>query len=131
MLSKHLLGKLSDARGRRGLIVAGLVLCGGALAAIPFLHAFLPLLVASLVFGMGEALVTSSSAALVADMCRDRQFGSAMGAFGTIFDIGHASGPICAGLLIGWGGYQVSFPLLAVSMIIAIPLFLKNVPRED
>ena len=131
MLSKPLLGKMSDARGRRGLIVAGLILCGGALAAIPFLHAFLPLLVASLVFGMGEALVTSSSAALVADMCRDRQFGSAMGAFGTIFDIGHASGPICAGLLIGWGGYQVSFPLLAVSMIIAIPLFLKNVPRED
>ena len=131
MLSKPLLGKMSDSRGRRDLIVAGLVLCGGALAAIPFLHAFLPLLVASLVFGMGEALVTSSSAALVADMCRDRQFGSAMGAFGTIFDIGHASGPICAGLLIGWGGYQVSFPLLAIAMIIAIPLFLKNVPRED
>jgi MFS family permease len=131
MLSKPLLGKMSDSRGRRGLIVAGLVLCGGALAAIPFLHAFLPLLAASLVFGMGEALVTSSSAALVADMCRDRQFGSAMGAFGTIFDIGHASGPICAGLLIGWGGYQVTFPLLAAIIIGAIPVFLRNVPEHD
>ena len=56
---------------------------------------------------------------------------NAMGAFGTIFDIGHASGPICAGLLIGWGGYHVSFPVLAVALIAAIPLFLKNVPRED
>ena len=131
MLSKPLLGKMSDSRGRRGLIVTGLILCGVALAAIPFMHGFLPLLAACLVFGMGEALVTSSSAALVADMCRDRRFGSAMGAFGTIFDVGHASGPICAGLLIGWGGYHVSFPVLAVALIAAIPLFLKNVPRED
>ncbi len=131
MLSKPLLGKMSDSRGRRGLIVAGLILCGGALGAIPFLHAFLPLLAACLVFGMGEALVTSSSAALVADMCRDRRFGSAMGAFGTIFDIGHASGPICAGLLIGWGGYQLSFPLLAVFIFLSIPVFLRNVPSLD
>ena len=131
MLSKPLLGKMSDSRGRRGLIVAGLILCGGALGAIPFLHAFLPLLAACLVFGMGEALVTSSSAALVADMCRDRRFGSAMGAFGTIFDVGHASGPICAGLLIGWGGYQLSFPLLAVFIFLSIPVFLHNVPSHD
>jgi len=131
MLSKPLLGKMSDSRGRRGLIVAGLILCGGALGAIPFLHAFLSLLAACLVFGMGEALVTSSSSALVADMCRDRRFGSAMGAFGTIFDVGHASGPICAGLLIGWGGYQVSFPLLAVCIFLSIPVFLRNVPSHD
>ncbi|WP_298992220.1 MFS transporter [uncultured Desulfovibrio sp.] len=131
MLSKPLLGKMSDSRGRRGLIVVGLILCGGALGAIPFLHAFLSLLAACLVFGMGEALVTSSSAALVADMCRDRRFGAAMGAFGTIFDVGHASGPICAGLLIGWGGYQVSFPLLAVFIFLSIPVFLRNVPSHD
>lgn len=131
MLSKPLLGRMSDARGRRGLIVVGLLLCGGALAAIPFLYAFFPLLAACLVFGMGEALVTSSSAALVADMCRDQRFGSAMGAFGTIFDIGHASGSICAGLLIGWAGYQISFPLLAVCVFLAIPVFLRNVPEPD
>ena len=131
MLSKPLLGKMSDARGRRGLIVAGLLLCGGGLAAVPFLQAFLPLLAACLVFGMGEALVTSSSGALVADMCRDRRFGSAMGAFGTIFDIGHASGPVCAGLLIGWAGYQVSFPILAAVVLLAIPVFLRNVPESD
>lgn len=131
MLSKPLLGRMSDARGRRGLIVVGLLLCGGALAAIPLLHGFLPLLAACLVFGMGEAFVTSSSAALVADMCRDRRFGSAMGAFGTIFDIGHAAGPICAGLLIGWGGYQVSFSLLAVLVFLAIPVFLRNVSEPD
>ena len=131
MLSKPLLGKMSDARGRRGLIVAGLLLCGGALGAIPFMHGFWSLLAACLVFGMGEALVTSSSAALVADLCRDSRYGSAMGAFGTIFDIGHASGSICAGLLIGWAGYQVSFPLLAAVVFLVVPVFLRNVPESD
>lgn len=41
-----------------------------------------------------------------------------MGAFGTIFDVGHAAGPICAGMLIGWGGYQVSFSLLGDSCVL-------------
>ena len=130
MFSKPLMGRVSDAQGRRPLIVAGLALCAVSFAAVPFMGGFWLLLVASLVFGLGEALVTSSSAALVADMCRERHFGSAMGAFGTIFDVGHASGPILAGLLVGWLGYQISFPLMSIVLIAAIPLFLKNVPQE-
>jgi len=129
MLSKPLMGRVSDSHGRRPLIVAGLVLCGASFAAVPFMQGFWTLLAASLVFGMGEALVTSSSAAMVADMCRERHFGSAMGAFGTIFDVGHASGPILGGLLVGWMGYQVSFPLMASALFLAIPVFLKNVPQ--
>ncbi len=131
MLCKPLLGRASDTRGRRPLIAAGLVLCAAGFAAVPFMAGFAGLLCASLVFGLGEALVTSSTAALVADLCRARHFGSAMGAFGTIFDVGHASGPILAGLLVGWVGYQVSFPLMACVLVLAIPVFLKNVPRED
>jgi len=129
MLSKPLMGRVSDSHGRRPLIVAGLVLCGASFAAVPFMQGFWTLLAASLVFGMGEALVTSSSAAMVADLCRERHFGSAMGAFGTIFDVGHASGPILGGLLVGWMGYQVSFPLMALVLFLAIPVFLKNVPQ--
>ena len=131
MFSKPLMGRVSDSRGRRPLIVTGLLLCAFSFAAVPFMSGFWTLLPASLVFGLGEALVTSSSAAMVADMCRERHFGSAMGAFGTIFDIGHASGPILAGLLVGWKGYQVSFSLMAAVLVAAIPLFLKNVPQES
>ncbi|MFP5223188.1 MAG: MFS transporter [Acidobacteriota bacterium] len=130
MLAKPLMGRVSDSHGRRPLIVAGLALCGASFAAVPFMQGFWTLLAASLVFGMGEALVTSSSAAMVADLCRERHFGSAMGAFGTIFDVGHASGPILGGLLVGWVGYQMSFPLMASVLFLAIPVFLKNVPHD-
>jgi MFS family permease len=131
MLSKPLMGRMSDSRGRRPLIVAGLALCGASFALVPFMRDFWTLLATCLVFGMGEALVTSSSAAMVADLCRERHFGSAMGAFGTIFDVGHASGPILAGLLVGWVGYGVSFPLMAAVLFAAIPVFLVRVPREE
>jgi predicted MFS family arabinose efflux permease len=67
---------------------------------------------------------------MVADLCRRRHFGSAMGAFGTIFDVGHASGPILSGLLVGWVGYAVSFPLMACLLFAAIPVFLAKVPAE-
>ncbi len=98
---------------------------------VPLFQGFLTLMAACLVYGLGEALVTSSFAALVADMCRERHFGSARGAFGTIFDVGHASGPILSGRLVGWVGYQVRFPLLAVILFLAIPRFLRNVPGHE
>ncbi|KHK01795.1 MFS transporter [Desulfovibrio sp. TomC] len=130
MLSKPVMGRVSDAHGRRPLIVVGLVLCGASFATVPFMHGFWTLLAACLVFGLGEAFVTSSSAAMVADLCRERHFGSAMGAFGTIFDVGHASGPILGGLLVGWLGYQISFPAMAVVLFLAIPVFLRFVPND-
>lgn len=130
MLSKPLMGRFSDARGRRPLIAAGLALCALSFSAIPFQGGFWGLASACMVFGLGEALVASSSAALVADMCRQRHFGSAMGAFGTIFDVGHASGPILSGLLVAWLGYRATFPLMACVLLAAIPLFLIRVPEE-
>jgi MFS family permease len=36
----------------------------------------------------------------VADLCKAGKHGAAMGVFGTIWDIGEASGPILAGLII-------------------------------
>ena len=78
-------------------------------------------------FGFGEALVTSSGAALIADLCKERHFGTAMGTFGTIFDVGHASGPILAGLLIARFGYGTSFLALAGVILHAVPLFLATV----
>jgi MFS family permease len=125
MAAKPLMGRISDRRGRRPLIVAGLALCAGPLAAIPHLTGFWSLLAACLAFGLGEALVTSSAAALVADCSRQRHLGSAMGVFGTIADVGHASGPILAGALVGGLGYGAGFAILAAVLLGAIPWYVR------
>lgn len=127
LLAKPLLGRASDAGGllgRRGLIVAGVAACAAPFALIPHLDGFWSLAGACLVFGFGEALVTSSSAALVADLCRARHYGTAMGVFGTIFDVGHASGPLLGGVLVGALGYGPAFAIIAGVLLCSVPWFL-------
>jgi len=48
-----------------------------------------------------------------------------VGAFGTIFDIGHASGPILAGILIAGYGYFQSFAVMSAALLLSVPLFIK------
>ena len=71
--------------------------------------------------------MTSSSAALVVDVCKEKHFGTAMGTFGTIFDIGHAAGPILAGVLIAQIGYLYSFWIMAAMLLAAAPVFVLTV----
>jgi len=131
MLAKPILGRLGDSHGRKAPIAVGLFLCALGLAAMPWLTSFLALSGAGLVFGLGEALVTSSSAALVADLCRKRHYGAAMGTFGTIFDVGHASGPILGGLLVAALDFRLAFAILAVILLVSIPVFLAGVSLDD
>jgi DHA1 family multidrug resistance protein-like MFS transporter len=130
ILSKPIMGRTSDRYGRRPLIVGGMVLCALSFGAIPLFQSFYLLLVTATVFGLGEALVTSSTAALVADICQERHFGTAMGTFGTIFDVGHAAGPIVAGLLLARLDYLPSFWIMGAVPLASIPIFLLMVTHE-
>ena len=130
LLAKPLMGRISDRWGRRPLIISGMVLCALPMIAIPHLNSFTTLLVAGLVFGLGEAFVTSSSAALVADFCQAKHYGAAMGTFGTIFDVGHASGPILSGLLLGLTNFTVTFTVVGVLLLASLPLFMRIVTAE-
>lgn len=131
ILAKPIMGKLSDRHGRKPFVTAGMFLCALSFGSIPLLSHFSSLMVAALFFGFGEAFVTSSSAALVADMCKEKHFGTAMGTFGTIFDIGHASGPILAGILIAQMGYLYAFWIISAVLVLAVPVFVVSVRVEN
>jgi predicted MFS family arabinose efflux permease len=60
---------------------------------------------------------------MVAEFCKEQHYGAAMGTFGSIFDIGHASGPILTGLLLAHLSYQYSFLIIAVILIMASFIF--------
>ncbi|MDO8547752.1 MAG: MFS transporter [Nitrospirales bacterium] len=128
--SRPTMGWASDRIGRRPLIVLGLVVCAASLAAIPFTRPFGGLMVLSALFGFGEAIVNASAAALVADLSELKTLGSAMGMQGTIMDIGHASGPILAGVLIGALGFQVAFSIIAGLVLLAAAAFRFGVGSE-
>jgi len=128
--SRPTMGWASDRIGRRPLILLGLVVCAGSLAAIPFTTLFVGLMALSALFGFGEAIVNAAAAALVADLSELKTLGSAMGMQGTIMDIGHASGPILSGVLIGALGFQLAFPIIAGLVLVAAGVFRASVGAE-
>jgi len=130
ILSKPVMGKTSDRYGRKSLITFGLIVCAVSFGLIPVFRNFYLLMITAAFFGLGEALVQSSGAAFVADLCKEKHFGTAMGTFGTIFDIGHAAGPILAGFLLASHSYLFSFWVMAALLVVAAPLFVLTVNVE-
>jgi len=133
IIAKPIMGAISDRYGRGPLIFWGMFACALPLSLIPWFQQYPVLLALAAGFGLGEAVVTSSAAAMVADFCHREQLGAAMGTFGTIFDVGHAAGPLLAGALIGlWGGqdYRWPFAIIAGLLILSALAFRVVVPRE-
>jgi MFS family permease len=123
MLAKPLSGRLSDRLGRKPMILAGLLLCAATLPAIPAITSLWLLFPVSALFGLGVAIVTPSTTALVADLVKGQRMGSAMGVFGTIWDSGEAGGPILAGFLIASLGYSPAFTMIALLMAVVAVIF--------
>ncbi|HKC96366.1 MAG TPA: MFS transporter [Nitrospira sp.] len=123
MLSKPLTGRLSDRVGRKPMIILGLICCAGMLPLITFFDTFNILLVLCMIFGLGTGLVTPSTTALVADLCRAGRHGAALGVFGSIWDTGEALGPIIAGFLVVGLGYTQAFTVIALLLVVSTLLF--------
>lgn len=111
--SKPIMGRVSDQVGRQPLIMIGLLICAATFVCVPHVSMFTVLLFLSAGFGFGEAVVSSSSSAFVADSSEFKTLGAGMGMQGTIGDIGHAAGPLLAGVLIANMSYAGAFTIIA------------------
>lgn len=127
--SKPIMGRISDRVGRQPLIILGLFICAGTFVCIPHVSMLPVLLLLSAGFGFGEAVVSSSSSALVADSSEFKTLGAGMGMQGTIMDIGHASGPLLAGLLIANLSYPTAFAIIAGMQLTAAGVFWLAMKR--
>ncbi len=121
--SKPIMGRVSDRVGRQPLIIIGLLICAATFVCMPHVSIFAGLLLLSAGFGFGEAVVSSSSSAFVADSSEFKTLGAGMGMQGTIGDIGHASGPLLAGILIANMSYAGAFTIIASLQVAAAGIF--------
>ncbi|HIE19186.1 TPA: MFS transporter, partial [Candidatus Bathyarchaeota archaeon] len=117
------MGRLSDKIGRNIPILGGLALGGASLLAIPHTTQFFPLLIISIVFGLGFSMVISSAPALVGDLANKEAYGAAMGFLATIMDIGQMAGPIFTGFIMVSFGYTGSFFSLGAVLMGVCVLF--------
>ncbi len=123
LLCKPLMGRISDRVGRMPLILGGLTFCGAGSATLPYMMEFMPLLLVATAFGYGEAVVSSSTSALVADISEQNTLGAGLGLQGTIGDIGHACGPLLTGILVAHAGFRGAFGVIALIQFTAMGVF--------
>jgi len=130
-VTKPLLGGASDRLGRVPVIGAGLMVSAGSLLALSLLVGVWGLGVAAAVFGLALSAVTSATSAFVSDASRARHYGAALGVLSTIMDVGHSTGPVLAGALIGALSYQPTFRIIAaLPVAMAIVLLLAVRPSS-
>jgi DHA1 family multidrug resistance protein-like MFS transporter len=124
-----IMGRLSDRYGRVPMIVAGLALGGITTGTMLLSSNYLAILVLMAFFGLGLAMVTASTPALVADLARSQGRGSALGILSSIMDIGHSSGPMVSGLLIGAYSYRMAFGIVGIGLVAASIIFGPTIHR--
>jgi MFS transporter, DHA1 family, multidrug resistance protein len=107
------MGMVSDRTGRRGVIIAGLTLCSGAVMLVSLATGLSVLVGGIFIYAIGVAVTTAATSAFITDVSKRAQYGAAHGVFGTIYDVGDALGPIVAGVLVATLGYGSMFRIMA------------------
>ena len=123
-------GRLADARGRRDVYGAGLllftvasVLCGLA----PSVEALIALRVLQ---GAAAALVSANGAALLVQAFPESERGRALGAFGAMVGVGLALGPPLGGLVVANASWRWIFLVNLPLGLLAFMMLRRRVPRD-
>ncbi len=124
LATRPIMGVLSDRVGRRAVIVAGLVVCSGAVLAVSSATSVLTLVVAIAFYAVGMAITTAGTTAFITDLSHRAGYGAAHGVFGTIYDVGDALGPIAAGVLVATVGYARMFQVMALVALLVTGVFV-------
>jgi MFS family permease len=106
-------GALSDRIGRKGLIVAGMLLQAAAIALIAAASTFGVWLVAAAVLGLGTAMVYPTLLASIADVAGPSWRGAALGVYRLWRDLGFAAGAIVAGVVADLAGMPFAIAVIA------------------
>jgi MFS family permease len=117
IIFKPVFGRLSDRVSRAPVILSGLILCALTIGGLSFWDSIIGLGVLNVGFGIGFALVTSSTRPFAAELVQSNQLGASLGVLSTLMDIGHMAGPPVLGMLTVIMGYRAGFLMLAVGLI--------------
>ena len=131
-------GAWSDRVGRKWLIAGGMLIQAAALAAIAMLDGFGGWLGASMLLGLGTAMVYPTLLASIADVAHPSWRGSAVGVYRLWRDSGYAVGGLMAGTLADLFGMRAAIMAVAVltglsGLVVAkrMPETLERGPRSQ
>lgn len=131
ILSRVIVGRLSDRIGRRKVILPFMAVLAVAVFLLPFLGTMWLLALIGVLFGLGFGAFMPTLNALVVDYTPPKERGSALGFFTASMDVGITAGAMLLGFVGGRLGYPAMFFLggvIVVAGIITFAAFLH--PRE-
>ncbi|MDG3015207.1 MFS transporter [Corynebacteriales bacterium D3-21] len=119
-------GRWADVRGRKPLVLAGLLITGIATAALGLSESVAPFLIVSTVAGLGSGLLNPPQQAAVADVIGSRRSGgTVLAGFQMMSDVGAIAGPILAGALAEHVSYAAAFAVTGAISLLALPAWLR------
>ena len=123
-------GTLGDKFGRRGTLIAGLLLLALSSVGAALCTTTDSLIVARLVMGVAAALIYPTTLAIITDTFRDpKQRAVAIGLWGAVTGLGVAIGPILGGALLEvfwWGSLFLALVPIALVAAVAAPLVIPS-----
>jgi len=122
-LCQPLTGHISDKFGRKGIVLAGLVISAACVLLYTLTSVFLVYFVFSLLLGVGAALFYTPLVAMVSDVSPAELEGTLLGSYRFFRDMGYFVGPILLGSVadlygLGYASYIASGSLLIAAMIL-------------
>jgi MFS family permease len=127
IVSRPIIGRFSDRGSRRLPIVLGCIIGGALLFAVPFTTQFGVLLAISIGYGLGFAMVISSTAPLMCELTPNNLIGTSMGFLSTMMDIGQTIGPIISGVILAtFLRYNGLFSSLTILLVASACVFLLS-----
>ena len=133
-LGQLVTGALSDRIGRKGLIVAGMLLQAVALALIAATQGVAPWLFAAILLGAGTAMVYPTLLAVIGDVAHPTWRASAVGVYRLWRDLGFAIGALLVGVTADRFGMPAAISIVAaltaVSGIIVLVRMYESHPAS-
>lgn len=127
-------GTVGDKFGRRGTLIAGLLLFAASSVGAALCTTTDQLVGARLVMGVSAALIYPTTLAIITDTFRDpRQRAAAIGVWGAVTGLGVAMGPILGGALLEtfwWGSLFLALAPIALVAVLGSVLFVLPAGTE-
>jgi MFS family permease len=131
IVSRPIMGRFSDRSSRRVPVVIGCVLSGVLLFIIPFVTQFWMLILISIGYGLGFAMVISSTSPIMIEVNPPDLVGTSMGFLAALMDVGQAIGPIISGVVLAsFLSYTGLFSSLTLLLVLsAATFFVSGIAR--
>ena len=130
ILGRLVTGRIADRYGRGAAVMPGLMLAFASMIAMSVATDMVLVIVAAVLFGVAFALVMPALNALVVDVTKSADRGSAMATFTAAMEAGFGGGAFLLGFVIQQVGYESMYRWGSILLLLGIVAYFVFVCRK-